>query len=169
MGPKPETCHNLGFIFMFLLVALLRMAHAFLFPSTLYTESNVSKVVSAVRKSYHALEAMMIFIAETHARAEKNIESAFAVFFQFFDEFVFSFIPFALSYIGLWLWGRSWGIFLTWIYWINMPSYSSVSAIDQSLKPFEIRAARYFTRNVNSRPYMNDGDVQHGFAIVVMR
>ena len=104
---------------MFLLVAMLRVAHFFLFPATYYTESNVSKVQNTVKSSYHALESMIIFVARSQMRLHQTIESAFAFLFQLFDELIFSLIPFTATYICLFLWGRTWRFVLTWIYWIK--------------------------------------------------
>ena len=92
---------------MFLFVAMLRMAHIFLFPSTLYTESNIMKVVTTMQQSYAALEATIIFAVTTQQRIENGIEIMTSIFVQLIDELFFSLIPFVITYVALLIWGRS--------------------------------------------------------------
>ena len=105
-GPDQGVWHNLGFIFMFSLVALFRMARF---------------IVSPNQDSY--MSAAFISILQASSQLEQKILNATDYYcnfyYQLIEDFFTSVLPLGTVYLILFLWAQGWSLLLQYLYYFK--------------------------------------------------
>ena len=117
MGPEHGTCHKLGFIFLILFIALLRMAHILLYP--IIDPTQALPIITRASTFIIANSEAWIFNAVRNFSISTWFVSArLSHCYGIVEDFITSFLPLFFIYMGIYFGSSFFYLVHSIEYWI---------------------------------------------------
>ncbi len=152
VGQKQETCLNLGFIFIFLVVAMLQMAQFTLFPVTIFSTYFVGTSTSNLHNSCKIFDKTAQTVTHLSAIFGHGIYFLASKIYGILRECL-CFVPFLAIYVGLTIKINCWCFILPCIYWIKY-TLIFLSHVDRTLREIILDPAWKQPRSPYAKDYV---------------